>query len=131
MSLEKVYDGKGNEHTLCECADSPSTAGSNVAVAHFEVVETDTRYGAVCLTHTASDIRQLLGDNIPIIATICDPNTQSEETVTVSYRNSGSEIIVGCSVADGVWCHNDQYESCYLDGNRANKVCGNEVWGEY
>lgn len=70
MSLEKVYDGKGNEHTLCECTDSPSSVDNGIIVARFNAVYQDRGDVIECVSHTPNELIGYLANGYPVLAHI-------------------------------------------------------------
>ena len=123
MSLEKVYDGKGNEHTL-EGGDG------DLLIAKFDTVaDYDTEL--VCLTHTAADIIAHLESQKPAIASVFSRDRQGFITTNIFCVDQGSCLIVGEYIIDGGWSHTPGQENCYEDGNTENRTIGNERWCEY
>lgn len=123
MSLEKVYDGKGNEHTL-EGSDG------DLLIAKFDAwADGDEIIG--CRTHTAADIIAHLESQKPAIASVFSRNRQGFITTNIFCVNQGSCLIVGEYFIDGGWSHTPGQENCYKDGNTENRTIGNELWAEY
>lgn len=118
--------GNGTSAVTLKTPDEVRADIGSPVVAKF--ISTDFRVTYRCITHTASEIKDLLWGGTPVVALAqCTDNS----AMTLLCWMEGNYVKLGCFVGDGAWSHEIGNENCYVDGDTTNATVKNELWLEY